>query len=102
MTLREESTTGAGQPASGELSNQEQLESFGYKQELKRSVSTADLLIYGLIFMVPIAPWAIFGTVYNASSGMASTPSPASSPGGRSCSTTSSCRRCSTCSRPSR
>ena len=29
-----------------------------------------DLLIYGLIFMVPIAPWAIFGTVYNASAGM--------------------------------
>lgn len=53
-----------------ELSPQEQLESYGYKQELKRSVSTADLLIYGLIFMVPIAPWAIFGTVYNASSGM--------------------------------
>ena len=53
-----------------ELSSQEQLESYGYKQELKRSVSTMDLLIYGLIFMVPIAPWAIFGTVYNASSGM--------------------------------
>ena len=53
-----------------ELSSQEQLESYGYKQELKRSVSTLDLLIYGLIFMVPIAPWAIFGTVYNASSGM--------------------------------
>ena len=33
-------------------------------------VSTTDLLIYGLIFMVPIAPWAIFGTVYNASAGM--------------------------------
>jgi amino acid transporter len=53
-----------------ELSNQQQLEQYGYKQELKRSVSTADLLIYGLIFMVPIAPWAIFGTVYNASSGL--------------------------------
>lgn len=65
MTIREEHT-----PSSPELTNQEQLEKFGYKQELKRSVSTADLLIYGLIFMVPIAPWAIFGTVYNASSGM--------------------------------
>lgn len=53
-----------------ELSAQQQLESFGYKQELRRSVSTADLLIYGLIFMVPIAPWAIFGTVYNAADGM--------------------------------
>jgi amino acid transporter len=53
-----------------EVSSQEQLESYGYKQELKRSVSTTDLLIYGLIFMVPIAPWAIFGTVYNAAGGM--------------------------------
>ena len=46
------------------------LESFGYKQELHRSVSTFDLLVYGLVFMVPIAPWAIFGTVYNSSAGM--------------------------------
>ncbi|WP_031274654.1 amino acid permease, partial [Curtobacterium sp. B8] len=53
-----------------ELSAQQQLEAYGYKQELKRSVSTTDLLVYGLVFMVPIAPWAIFGTVYNASSGM--------------------------------
>lgn len=56
--------------ATPELSAQQQLESYGYKQELKRSVSTTDLLIYGLIFMVPIAPWAIFGTVYNAAEGM--------------------------------
>ncbi|UFU15625.1 APC family permease [Curtobacterium sp. C1] len=53
-----------------ELSAQQQLEAYGYEQELKRSVSTTDLLVYGLVFMVPIAPWAIFGTVYNASSGM--------------------------------
>jgi len=64
MSIRSDS------PSAQELSSQEQLESYGYKQELKRSVSTLDLLIYGLIFMVPIAPWAIFGTVYNASSGM--------------------------------
>ena len=64
MTIRSDS------PGSAELSSQEKLESYGYKQELKRSVSTMDLLIYGLIFMVPIAPWAIFGTVYNASAGM--------------------------------
>jgi amino acid transporter len=49
---------------------QRELESFGYAQELKREVSTVDLLVYGLVFMVPIAPWAIFGTVYNSSSGM--------------------------------
>ena len=50
--------------------NQRELESFGYTQELNRSVSTFDLLVYGLVFMVPIAPWAIFGTVYNSASGM--------------------------------
>jgi amino acid transporter len=55
---------------SASTENQRTLESFGYKQELKRSVSTVDLLIYGLIFMVPIAPWAIFGTVYNSAAGM--------------------------------
>jgi amino acid transporter len=49
---------------------QRTLESFGYTQELNRSVSTVDLLVYGLVFMVPIAPWAIFGTVYNSASGM--------------------------------
>src|SRR3954469_24749770 len=51
-------------------SAQRKLESFGYTQELNRSVSTTDLLVYGLVFMVPIAPWAIFGTVYNSASGM--------------------------------
>ncbi|KQY09749.1 porin [Mycobacterium sp. Root135] len=54
------------QPEHGQRS----LESFGYTQELNRSVSTVDLLVYGLVFMVPIAPWAIFGTVYNSASGM--------------------------------
>jgi amino acid transporter len=49
---------------------QHSLESFGYKQELKRSMSTLDLVVYGLVFMVPIAPWAIFGVVYNAAGGM--------------------------------
>jgi amino acid transporter len=48
----------------------EQVERFGYQQELKRSLSFGDLLIYGLIFMVPIAPFGIFGSVFNASGGM--------------------------------
>lgn len=60
----------ANSSSSTELSAQQQLEAFGYKQELKRSVSTTDLLVYGLVFMVPIAPWAIFGVVYNAAGGM--------------------------------
>jgi amino acid transporter len=46
------------------------VESFGYKQELQRSLSFTDLLIYGLIFMVPIAPFGIFGGVFQASGGM--------------------------------
>jgi amino acid transporter len=52
------------QPAQGELAE------FGYRQELRRSLSTTDLIVYGLVFMVPIAPWAIFGTVYNEAKGM--------------------------------
>lgn len=46
------------------------IERFGYQQELKRSLSFWDLLIYGLIFMVPIAPFGIFGSVFAASGGM--------------------------------
>jgi amino acid transporter len=46
------------------------VEQFGYQQELKRSLTFWDLLIYGLIFMVPIAPFGIFGSVFNASGGM--------------------------------
>jgi amino acid transporter len=46
------------------------IEAFGYQQELKRSLSFTDLLVYGLIFMVPIAPFGIFGSVFQASGGM--------------------------------
>lgn len=48
----------------------ESIEKYGYKQELHRALSFRDLLTYGLIFMVPIAPFGIFGSVYNASGGM--------------------------------
>ncbi|GAB3159893.1 APC family permease [Micromonospora sonneratiae] len=48
----------------------EQPTQFGYRQELRRTLSFADLLFYGLIFMVPIAPMGIFGSVYNSSGGM--------------------------------
>lgn len=46
------------------------LERFGYRQELRRSLGWADLIIYGLIFMVVIAPFGIFGSVFQASGGM--------------------------------
>jgi len=48
----------------------EGLEAFGYRQELKRSLSLFDLLVYGLVFIVPGAPIAVFGIVFNASHGM--------------------------------
>ncbi|MCK2219967.1 APC family permease [Actinomadura sp. ATCC 31491] len=46
------------------------VEEFGYRQELQRSLGFADLMIYGLIFMVPIAPFGIFGNVFAVSHGM--------------------------------
>ena len=49
---------------------EKQLEKFGYRQELKRSLSLSGLLVYGLVFIGPIAPVAVFGIVYNASRGM--------------------------------
>ena len=47
------------------------LEQFGYKQELRRVLSTWDLVVYGLLFMVIIAPHSIFGYVNLDSMGMA-------------------------------
>ncbi len=52
------------------LSEDGSLEQFGYKQQLKRALSTRDLLIYGLILMVPIAPYQVFGFVWNDAKGM--------------------------------
>jgi amino acid transporter len=48
------------------------LESFGYQPQLRRSLSLVDLLVYGLVFISPIAPFAIFGVVFNASRGLVS------------------------------
>ena len=61
-------TTSQGKPEGTETSG---IEQFGYKQELKRTLKFSDLVIYGLIFMVPIAPFAIFGGVFHDSGGMA-------------------------------
>jgi amino acid transporter len=43
---------------------------FGYRQELHRTLGPIDLLAYGLVFIVPMAPVATFGIVYNLSHGM--------------------------------
>lgn len=53
--------------SSGEPSG---VEAFGYRQELKRSLGLFDLLIYGLVFIVPTAPFPVFGIIFNASKGM--------------------------------
>ena len=58
--MSETITTDAGQD----------IERYGYKQELHRSLSFGDLLVYGLVFMVPIAPFGIFGGVFQGSGGM--------------------------------
>ena len=47
------------------------LNKFGYKQELKRSLTLKDLIVYGLVWAVPIAPFVVFGYVAEASMGMA-------------------------------
>lgn len=46
------------------------VEELGYRQELKRSLSLPDLLVYGLVFIGPIAPVTVFGIVFDASHGM--------------------------------
>jgi amino acid transporter len=58
------------EPGTGASAGGSGVEAFGYRQELKRSLSFTDLLVYGLIFMVPIAPFGIFGSVFQASGGM--------------------------------
>lgn len=46
------------------------LEQFGYKEQLSRALTTRDLVVYGLIFMVPIAPYSVFGFVWADAKGM--------------------------------
>jgi amino acid transporter len=46
------------------------LEEFGYREQLSRSLTTRDLVVYGMIFMVPIAPYSVFGFVWNDAKGM--------------------------------
>src|SRR4051812_1922363 len=56
-------------PATHQQSD-DSIERYGYTQELHRSLTFGDLLVYGLIFMVPIAPFGIFGSVFQGSGGM--------------------------------
>ena len=47
-----------------------EIEKFGYKQELKRSLTLTDLVVYGMIFMIPIAPFGVYGYVNAEAPGM--------------------------------
>lgn len=46
------------------------VEQFGYKQELKRTLTLKDVVLYGVLFMVIIAPQSIWGEIQVASGGM--------------------------------
>jgi amino acid transporter len=46
------------------------LDQFGYKEQLDRALGLRDLLVYGMIFMVPIAPFGVFGFVWKEAAGM--------------------------------
>jgi amino acid transporter len=46
------------------------LQEFGYQEKLHRVLTTKDLIIYGMIFMVPIAPYSVFGFVWHDAKGM--------------------------------
>src|SRR5450631_305062 len=46
------------------------LQEFGYKEQLNRVLTTRDLIIYGMIFMVPIAQFGVFGFVWGEAKGM--------------------------------
>jgi amino acid transporter len=45
------------------------LRELGYEPELARTLSVRDLVIHGLIYMVPLAPIGVFGILYNLSAG---------------------------------
>jgi amino acid transporter len=48
----------------------QELEQYGYKEQLQRGLTTRDLVVYGLMFIPPIAPYALFGIVWQSAKGM--------------------------------
>jgi amino acid transporter len=46
------------------------LETLGYRQELKRTLTLRDLVVYGMVLMVPISPFGVFGFVFKDAKGM--------------------------------
>ena len=60
----------AQQDGSPAKASGENIEQFGYKQELRRGMGLWDVVLYGVLFMVIIAPQSIFGTIQQNSHGM--------------------------------
>lgn len=46
------------------------MEGTQYKQELRRTLTFRDLVIYGMVFMAPLAPMQVYGAVAQQSFGM--------------------------------
>jgi amino acid transporter len=68
---------GAGEHAARQesrLAATQELESFGYKQELKRSLNVWELTAFGLNYMIPTAPAIIFGIILTTSKGTVAIP----------------------------
>ena len=53
------------------MSNTGSTDNFGYGQELKRELSFKDVFVYGMLFMVVIAPMSIYGYISKDSHMMA-------------------------------
>ena len=47
-----------------------EVEQYGYREQLHRGLTTRDLVVYGLMFIPPIAPYALFGIVWQSAKGM--------------------------------
>lgn len=60
----------ATQKESPEKQSGENIEQFGYKQELRRGMGLKDVILYGVLFMVIIAPQSIYGEIQIASGGL--------------------------------
>ena len=56
--------------SAGSLADSKSLEKFGYKQELRRGLGLWDVVLYGVLFMVIIAPHSIWGLVQQDALGM--------------------------------
>jgi amino acid transporter len=65
---------GAPGQATDDRSAEQELEKFGYKQELKRSLNVWELTAFGINYMIPIAPAIIFGFILQVSGGTVALP----------------------------